>query len=54
MKQQDPNSKAIRLLYHYFDYNKWIEEKNSGLHGRKAKPDIKKKKIKKKVLNLKL
>jgi len=54
VKQQDPNSKAIRLLYHYFDYNKWIEEKNNGLHVKKAKPDAKKKKIKKKVLNLKL
>jgi len=40
-------------MYHYFDYNQWNEEKNNGLHSKKAKPDARKKKPKTKVLNFK-
>jgi len=50
VKDQSPLSKAYRLLNHYFDYDKWVQEKNLQ-PAPKAKPDPSKKKAKKKTLD---
>jgi hypothetical protein len=43
-------AKAVRQMGYYFDYHQWNEERNKQ-PGQRARPDAKKKKIKK--LNLK-
>jgi len=50
VKDQAPAAKAVRQMGYYFDYHQWVEERNKQ-PGYKARPDPKKKKIKK--LNLK-
>ncbi len=50
VKDQAPMAKAVRQMGYYFDYHQWNEERNKNPQQR-ARPDAKKKKIKK--LNLK-
>jgi len=50
IKDQAPAAKAVRQMGYYFDSNQWTEERNKNPHF-KARPDKKKKKVKK--LNLK-
>ncbi len=50
VKDQAPVAKAVRQMGYYFDYHQWVEGRNTN-PDHKARPDPKKKKIKK--LNLK-
>lgn len=46
VKDQSPSAKAMRHMHHYFDYDEWLQMKNT-TEQKKSKPDPSKKKPKK-------